>query len=82
MILRKRYMQRETGLEIFNKRYQERYFIFLTKEDRDKCLNDIQVHFECLEIKLDTNQNIDEYKNVVGYFSGRKLIFSKGKNIF
>ena len=79
MILRKRYMQRETGLEIFNKRYQERYFIFLTKEDRDKCLNDIQVHFECLEIKLDTNQNTDEYKNVVGYFSGRKLIFSKGK---
>ena len=81
IILRKRYMQREIGLEIINKKQKERYFTFITKDDRDKCLNDIQIHFECLEIKLDTNMNIDEYKNTIGYISGKKSLFTREKTL-
>ena len=81
IFFRKRYMQRDTGIEIFDSRYKGRYFAFLTKQDRERCLNDINAHIECNEIRLDTNKYIDEFKNIIGYLPGKKSFFGGGKSI-
>ena len=81
IFFRKRYMQRDTGIEIFDLKYKGRYFSFLTKQDREKCLNDIIAHIECNEIILDTNKNIDEFKNIIGYLPGKRSFFGGGKSI-
>ena len=80
IIFRKRYCQRDTGIEILNKNLKGNYFSFINKNDREKCLNDIKNHLECYEIKMDTNKNIDEFKNIVGYLIGKKKFFSN-KNL-
>ncbi len=81
IFFRKRYMQRDIGIEIFDLKYKGRYFAFLTKQDRERCLNDIIAHIECNEIKLDTNKNIDEFKNIIGYLPGKRSFFGGGKSI-
>ena len=80
IIFRKRYCQRDTGIEILNKNLKGNYFSFLTKNDREKCLIDLKSHLECNEIKIDTNKNQDEFKNIIGYMVGKKKFFS-GKNL-
>ena len=80
IIFRKRYCQRDTGIEILNKNLKGNFFSFLTKNDREKCLIDLKSHLECNEIKIDTNKTQDEFKNIIGYMVGKKTFFS-GKNL-